>query len=485
MQTIFWHDYETFGADPQKDRPCQFAGVRTDLDLNLVGEPITIYSKPCEDYLPAPAACLVTGITPQEALEKGVVEAEFAAKIVEIFSEPETCVAGYNSIRFDDEVSRNLFYRNFIDPYEREWKNGNSRWDLIDVVRLTHALRPEGIVWPKGDDGKVSFRLEKLTEANGISHEAAHDAMSDVYATIALAKLIKEKQPALFKYAFGLRTKNAVKDFIDANLDQPFLHVSSKFPVAKGCMAMMFPLAHHPTNKNAIIAFDLRQDPQFLLDKTADELKALLYKKLSYDDQGNPEFERPAIKLIHINKCPMLAPASMIKVVPEEKLDAWGMNLSLLRANLKKLRSIRESLSYIPEVFSLEPDRPSSADPDLMIYSGGFFSPNDKQEMRKIQQSSGFELEALQLNFQDPRLDEMYFRYKARNYPEAMSSQEREKWMGYCSDKLLNEQSEHRNFQSFANELQSLAASLNQDADAIKLSVLEDVQLYAESIYPF
>lgn len=277
MQTIFWHDYETFGADPRRDRPSQFAGVRTDLDLNLIESPITLYAKPSEDYLPNVDACFITGITPQIASLEGVTEAEFAKVILNAFGQPETCVAGYNSVRFDDEVSRNLFYRNLYDPYEREWKNGNSRWDIIDVARLAYALRPEGINWPKGEDGNVSFRLEKLTEANGIAHEAAHDAMSDVYATIDVARLIKSKQPKLFDYAFNLRTKGAVKEFFDKNKDKPFLHVSSKVSVSKGCCAMMLPLMPHPTNSNAVIAFDLRQDPKILLDYSAEQIKERMY----------------------------------------------------------------------------------------------------------------------------------------------------------------------------------------------------------------
>ncbi|KZY69008.1 exodeoxyribonuclease I, partial [Oleiphilus sp. HI0067] len=339
MQTIFWHDYETFGADPQRDRPCQFAGVRTDLELNIIEEPVTIFSQPTEDYLPSVQACLVTGITPQKAMAEGVSEAQFAKNISEIFCQAETCVAGYNSVRFDDEVSRNLFYRNFYDPYEREWKNGNSRWDIIDVVRLAYALRPDGINWPTGDDGKVSFRLEKLTEANGIAHEAAHDAMSDVYATIELAKLIKQRQPALYKFAFDMRSKTAVQNFLDQHQGQPFLHVSSKIAVDKGCIGMMYPLMPHPTNKNAIIAFDLRQNPNVLLQHSSDEIKALLYKKTELDSSGNPVNIRPALKLIHLNKCPMLAPASMIKVIPEERLKAWGMDLDLMREHVKLLKA--------------------------------------------------------------------------------------------------------------------------------------------------
>ncbi|HCG89461.1 MAG TPA: exodeoxyribonuclease I, partial [Alteromonas macleodii] len=189
--TFLWHDFETFGTSPQKDLPCQFAAVRTDMDLNVIGKPINIMSAIANDYLPHPEACLVTGITPQQTIRDGSNEADFAARIYQEMSTPNTCSVGFNSIRFDDEVSRYLFYRNFYDPYSREWRNGNSRWDIIDLARACYALRPDGINWPRREDGAPSFKLEALTAANNIGHENAHDALSDVYATIALAKLIK------------------------------------------------------------------------------------------------------------------------------------------------------------------------------------------------------------------------------------------------------------------------------------------------------
>jgi exodeoxyribonuclease-1 len=162
--SFYWHDYETFGADPSRDRPVQFAGLRTDAELNVVGESLVIYSRPADDYLPHPQACLVTGISPQLALQQGVPEAEFIRQIHEELALPGTCGVGYNSLRFDDEVTRYTLYRNFYDPYAREWQNGNSRWDIIDMVRATCALRPEGIEWPLREDGLPSFRLEDLTQ---------------------------------------------------------------------------------------------------------------------------------------------------------------------------------------------------------------------------------------------------------------------------------------------------------------------------------
>ena len=203
--TLYWHDYETFGVDARRDRPAQFAGLRTDEELNEIGEPLNIYCKPALDVLPHPEACLITGITPQLADARGVLEPEFIARIHAEFAQPGTCGVGYNSLRFDDEVTRHTLYRNFYDPYAREWQNGNSRWDLIDLVRMTYALRPEGIEWPLKDDGKPSFRLENLATANNIGHESAHDALSDVRATIGVARLIRNRQPRLYDWLFQLR----------------------------------------------------------------------------------------------------------------------------------------------------------------------------------------------------------------------------------------------------------------------------------------
>nr|GFC99807.1 hypothetical protein [Tanacetum cinerariifolium] len=144
--------------------------------------------------------------------------------------------AGYNTLRFDDEMTRYSLYRNFFDPYGREWQGGNSRWDLIDVVRTAYALRPEGIVWPE-EEGRVTLKLERLTAANGIDHGQAHDALSDVRATIALARLIRDKQPKLYDYLFQLRSKHKRlytrrEDLVEGQLPVPLklLHIN-KCPV--------------------------------------------------------------------------------------------------------------------------------------------------------------------------------------------------------------------------------------------------------------
>ena len=311
--SFYFHDYETWGADPKRDRPAQFAGIRTDLELNIIAEPDVWYCQLADDYLPHPQAALITGLTPQLCNKKGFSENDFMQRILSRFSEPNTCVLGYNNLRFDDEVTRHSLFRNFFEPYGREWQNGNSRWDIIDMVRACYALRPDGINWPLREDGSPSFKLEELTKANGLAHENAHDALSDVYATIAIAKLIKQQQPKLFSYLYELRLKNKVAELIDVAGMTPLVHVSSKFPSSNGCISWIVPLAFHPVNKNAVICYNLQSDPSPLLSDEIETLKEKLYTRTSDLAEGE---QRLGLKLIHLNKCPVLHTA---KTLTEER----------------------------------------------------------------------------------------------------------------------------------------------------------------------
>lgn len=474
-ETFFWHDYETSGTDPQRDRPMQFAGIRTDADLNIVEDPVMIYARPADDMLPHPMACLITGITPQIALDRGVSEAEFIAKIHAELARPGTCGVGYNSIRFDDEVTRNTLYRNFYDPYAREWQNGCSRWDIIDMLRLTRALRPDGIVWPTYEDGTPSLRLEDLTKANGIEHGSAHDALSDVYATIAMAKLVKEKQPKLFEYVIHNRSKLAIQKLIDPQSMKPVLHVSSRYPVEQGNMAVVAPIAVHPTNKNATIVWDLRQDPAPLFELSAEQIKQTLYLPRDQRDENTPKL---ALKLLHANRCPIVAPANMLRGDEPTKFAIDG---DQCRSNLALLRNepnLREKLMAV-----YHEDRDAIPDPDLQIYSGGFFSNDDKKLIDRVREADVESLYELQLPFQDPRLEEMLLRYKARNFPETLTDEEQLSWEEFRAQKLLKGTGGYLTFEALYSELNRIAELPETTAD--QRAILEDIALYAESIYPF
>ncbi|PWC18608.1 exodeoxyribonuclease I [Brenneria roseae subsp. roseae] len=466
--TFFIHDYETFGKHPARDRPAQFAGIRTDMDFNIIGEPLVIYCKPTDDYLPEPEAVMITGITPQLAMSKGVNEAEFARHIHDAFSVPGTCIMGYNNIRFDDEVSRNIFYRNFYDPYAYSWRNGNSRWDLLDALRACYALRPEGIVWPENEDGLPSFRLEHLSRANGVAHEHAHDAMSDVYATIAMAKRLKQAQPKLFDYLFQLRNKNKVSQLIDVPQMKPLVHVSGMFGAARGNTSWVVPLAWHPDNRNAVIMCDLAGDMAPLLTMDASALRERLYtrrEQLTHDQSAVP------IKLVHINKCPVLAPASTLR--PE---DAARLGIDRQRCldNLALLRHNTQVREKVVELFAEPSVFPPSNDVDLRLYDG-FFGDADRMSMQIILETAPQNLPALDLKFVDNRLEPLLFRYRARNFPNTLDYGEQQRWLQHRQEVFTAER-----LQEYIAELDALYQ--HYEGDKQKTDLIKALFTYAQTL---
>ncbi len=420
--TFYWHDYETWGANPAVDRAAQFAGIRTDAELNPIGEPLVLYAQPAQDVLPQPQACLTTGITPQQALAEGLPEADFFAAIHAELSQPGTCALGYNSLRFDDEVTRYGLYRNFFDPCEREWKRGNSRWDLIDVVRLTRALRPDGLAWPThAEDGTTSFRLTDLTAANDIGHADAHDALADVQATIALARLLRQKQPRLFEYCRTHRDKKTLSTILDPQAATPVLHVSARYPAATGCIALVLPLAWHPIQKNGVIVYDLRQDPGDVLQLSAAEIHTRLYTATDDLPAGQ---NRPALKVVHLNRAPVVVPANTL--TDAARAD-WQMPAAPAAEHTAALQAAQPALAAkLTEVFSI-PYPARDTDPDFDLY-GGFFTPTDRTLCQEIRQATPVQLADMQPDFNDPRLAPLLFRYRARNWPETLNAQESTDW---------------------------------------------------------
>lgn len=432
QQSIYWYDFETFGKDPRRDRASQFAGIRTDLELNIISDPLLLFCQPAADFLPDPMACLITGITPQRAGSEGVPEAEFIRQIHAEFSQPGTCVAGYNSLRFDDEMTRQLLYRNFYDPYEREWKHGNSRWDIIDMLRMCAALRPEGINWPIRADGGRSFRLEQLTVANGIEHANAHDALADVVATIEMAKLVKTKQPRLYDYLWKLRAKKEVVKQLNLTNPGPLLHTSMMYPAQQCCTAIVGPLCQHPTNSNSVIVYDLAEDPQAWMDLSVEQIARRVFT--ANDDLPAGE-KRIGLKEIHLNRCPVIAPLS---VLPDNTADWLAVSPDQARVHWSSLEQASELKSKLQRVFAA-PDYAQESDPDYMIYSGGFFSGDDKKRMEQLRASSPEQLASFAGSFQDPRLDTLLLRYRARNYPTTLSAAEMQQWESHRIERISSE----------------------------------------------
>jgi exodeoxyribonuclease-1 len=475
--TFLWHDYETFGAEPRRDRPAQFAAIRTDAELNEIGEPIMLYCQPAPDYLPDPQACLITGITPQHCLEHGVPEHEFAATVCAAFSEPGTVGVGYNTIRFDDEVTRFLFWRNMIDPYAREWQNGCGRWDLLDVVRMCYALRPDGIAWPRKEDGKPSFRLEDLTRANGLQHDAAHDALSDVRATIAMARLIRSKQPKLFDFCLELRRKEKVAAemglHLDRGLRQPFLHVSGMFPAERGCLGVVWPIAAHPTNKNEVLVWDCRHDPSELFALSVETIRQRLFTRAADMPEG---VTRLPIKSVHLNKSPMLV--GNLKTLNPAMAAQWELDLDQCLAHARIAAGGPDMTAVWQQVFQRE-QAFDKADVDEDLY-GGFVSGGDRRKLESLRTELPVRLGALRPAFEDARLSELFFRYRARNFPDTLHAEELQSWEEHRAARLFEGACGARTIEQLFAEIDALSETADERAEEI-LGALYD---YAESIAP-
>ena len=481
MNTYLWHDYETWGINPRRDRPAQFAAIRTDMDLNELGQPLMLYCQPPPDALPSPTACLITGITPQLCAQKGLPEFEFAAQIEAALGQPGTIGVGYNSIRFDDEVTRFMFWRNLRDAYAREWQHDCGRWDLLDVVRLAHALRPEGVNWPQtgaepGQASKPSFKLTDLTAANGIAHVGAHDALADVRATIALARLLRQAQPKLFDFALALRKKDraAAELGLPASPQnaKPFLHVSGMFAPERGCLALMWPLATHPANKNEILAWDLAQDPSQLVNASAAHIRERLFTKT--DDLPEGVLRLP-IKSVHLNKSPMVV--GNLNTLTPALAQRWGIDKEQALRHAAIGRDLPDLSGIWPQVFARDKTGPTDVDEDLY---GGFLGNADRRRLDAMRGLDGAQLAKTKNAFDDARLEELVWRYRARNWPQSLNAEEQTHWQIHIAARFFEGEGGATTVDAYFAEIDALSESADEREEQI-LGALYD---WAEVVVP-
>ena len=468
-KTFFFYDLETSGLNPREDRIMQFAGQRTDLDFNPIGDPVNILVRLNDDTLPSPYALMVTGISPQKTVEEGYTEAEFAQMAYEEYFTPDTIAVGFNNIRFDDEFMRAIFWRNFQDPYEWSWKDGRSRWDLLDVVRLTRALRPEGIEWPFTEDGKPTNRLELLTKLNGIEHENAHDALADVEALIAVAKLIKTKQPNLYSYLFEMRDKKKVMELVNLDDKKPFVYASGQYDNEFEKTTVTFPVA--PGRNNNVIVYDLRYDPTKFIDMSASKLKKYLYP--TKEMRAEAGFVKLPAKELQYNRAPAVAPLGVL-----EQSDGWkkiGLTFETIEQNRKKLLAAPHFVENLRTLFESLSDFPAQSDPEAQLYDG-FLNDRDRIRVEAVRNSTESQLADFHPEFQDDRLEGLLLHYKARSFPNTLSKDEMTAWEDWRHKRLMAQT------KPFLAALQ--VVSSRTDLSHSEQFIIEELQLWAESVMP-
>lgn len=473
-KTFYFYDLETSGVKPQSARIMQFAGQRTSLTLDPIGEPDNILIKLSNDVLPDPDAILITGITPQSTLLEGVTEAEFLRYFYDNIATADTIFVGFNNVRFDDEFMRYLNYRNFYDAYEWCWKDGRSRWDVLDLVRMTRALRPDGIKWPFATDGKPSNALGLLTSINGLTHENAHDALSDVLATINVARLIRNKQTKLFDYLLSMRDKNEVKKL--ANSGRPFVYTSGKYPSLYDKTTVVAALGEH-TGKQGVLVFDLRFDPNLLEDKSPEQLAKL------WTERQEDETKRFPIKTLQFKRCPAVAPLSVLDGDTKTRLNIKDSEINNNLKSLGAMPNLYDNCVKALEI--LEKQRQtgmfsSEYDVDTQLYEG-FFGDEDRNKMGVVRAADKTTISALDIEFNDDRLNKLLPLYKARNYPSVMSDEDRAMWEDLRRKKILGSK-DSSPISKYFIRLNEIAGRKGVDSKTQYL--LQELQLYGESILP-
>ena len=460
-QTFFFYDLETSGLNPRYDRVMQFAGQRTDLEMNLIGDPVNFLVRLSDDILPSPEALMVTGITPQSVNADGVTEAEFAKKVSDEIFTPGTIAVGFNSIRFDDEFMRHTLWRSFYDPYEWTWADNRSRWDILDVVRLVRALRPNGIKWPVDKEGKAVNRLVSLTEANKLEHLHAHDALSDVEATIQVAKMLREKQPKIWQFLLDNRGKNEIAKIVNLDGPKPFVYASGRYNAEFEKTTVAFPIA--PGRKpGSVLVYDLRVNP--------DEVEKLLVKKPKKADDAI-DWRAIPVKEMAYNRCPAVAP---LGVWDDDTAKRLKLSIGTIQENHAKLAKNQGLVDKLVEIWTERPDFPPAADVEGQLYDS-FMPDGDKVRTRAVRACTPEELADFHPNFDDERLTELLFRYKARNFPTSLSEDEAKKWETFRREKFARE------LPGYFERLAQLAETTD---DNDKQFILEEIQLFVESNMP-
>ncbi|MBR0431528.1 exodeoxyribonuclease I [Candidatus Saccharibacteria bacterium] len=455
-KSYLFYDLETSGLNVAEDRIMQFGAQRTDMDLNPIGEPINLLVKTTDDTLPSIGAIKTTGITPQSTQADGLTEAEFCKYVIEEVFTPDTIIVGFNNIRYDNQMMRYTLWRNFYDPYEWEWKDGRNKWDILDVVRLTRALRPEGIEWPVDEDNMPVNRLELITKLNHINHEHAHDALSDVFATIAVAKLIKEKQPKIYDWLLNHHDKDSISRIVNLADPKPFVYASGSYGKKNNFVTVAVPLTVAENDK--IMVYDLRYNLDEVLTDQAAEQEFVF-----------GPIPSPIVKKFDYKKCPAVAPISVL-----DADDGWkkvGLKKEQVEANLRSLFSHPEIAEQVRLALEKEREWPENFDPESSLYSG-FLNDKDRYKCSQVRAADANKLADLHPMFDDERLPDLLIHYKAKNFPNSLTENESIKWEEYRLARLK------RQAPAFVADLQKASA------EGVDDFLIEELTLWYQSLLP-
>lgn len=401
MKTYLFYDVETSGLNPAFDQILTFAGIRTDLDFREISRQSVII-RLRKDIVPSPKAFLTHGLKSDD-LALGINEYEAARIIHKIVNTPGTISLGYNSLGFDDEFLRFMFYRNLLDPYSHQYNNGCSRMDVLPITVVFKVFHFESLKWPE-TDGKPSLKLDLIAHENNlITSGRAHEAMNDVESVIELSKKLFQEE-AIWNYCLDFFDKakeeariNSIKS--DFNIQDQYFKICIMISLSFGSKVnYMAPVIHLGQslpykNQSLWLRLDSESIPGFGNEMSTDD--AHVIRKRS----GDGLIILPALDRFW-NK------------MPTSSKQVFDENLRKIRKDWKKLFAyIRYHLEYkypyIPDI-----------DPDAALYQDGFFSIKEKKQCELFHKTGNDLKHGIIDQIQSPRIRALALRILERNFLE-------------------------------------------------------------------
>lgn len=418
-----FYDGETTGPDTKYDQMLQVAAIRADADLMEV-DSIDVRSRLLPYMVPTAMALKVTHVDPYDIARARYAPFDFAKHLHDTFSTwsagHQTSFSGFNTINYDEELLRQTFFQNLLDPYLTSGAN-KTRNDYLIMLRALHARNPDCIDIPVDPvTGKKSFRLEKIAPQNGFRDHNAHDALGDVRATLFLARLIRDTDPHLFAHMLAMGNSRRALSFIEANtvfklLGGPMLNPG----ILDACL-----LASDPKNNKAMVAWNLGVDPTPYLDLPPEQILEKMRQT------GTP------FRTVKANKQPGVFPMNwgfLHPVVGEDWEPATPAQIDartrLILDNPQFAHNTREALILKARDYS------ENVHLEEKIYSG-FASYKDKDRMRAFHNSSSW-LEKIDIarSFEKPELKSIGLRLAYAHEPEVLG----EKMLPLYDERIANE----------------------------------------------
>jgi exodeoxyribonuclease-1 len=385
-----FYDFETTGTSPKFDQALQFAAILTDENLNEL-EVKNVRCRLSDHILPSPIAMAITEVFPDDMLSPNLSAFDFSGELSELIEDWRPAVwTGYNSLSFDENVFRQMFYQNLHPNLYATQVQGNLRLDILKAVYACWGFGRSELKIPSFPSGKLTSKLDMLAPENGFANHQAHDALGDVRATIHIAKLIRDQIPEVWETLINNLEKSRLLGKLKSGqvfqLVERFGGGAPKIYTGAYC-------GMSETNSNQFGFFDFEKSDVADFLSGNDEL-------FSKAVEQSPKL----IRTVDLNKMPLLFPLSDPSVEHVDAALAIQNSSAMLEATGRALAG-----RYA--------DRETPDQVEAQIYEG-FYSNDDKRRLIQFQNSDWNTRLTIVPTFDDARLKELGYRLVVLHAPD-------------------------------------------------------------------